>query len=735
MPDENDRLIEYVSQQNAAKANVYWLPNGTLLADAKPKKSDMRRARFAWADCDPTPGAAYVESRARLIGEHAAKLAPIASFVIDSGNGVQAFFRLREPVDITVGYEEYERLNERVGEAFDGPGTFNCDRIMRVPGTWNWPTPAKLQKGYPAEPSMSRILSASDAAYTLDELASMVGDAVPVEQRASAGIDLETGEVDAARRFEDVLRTKPRLRARWEGGTDGLLKPSGSEMDLSLYAMLVHERFSHGDIVELMGSWPHGSKGGRAQGARYWERMRDRTVALPRDESWLDGWYFLTARDRLTKVGELDTLSITGFNARFAPMMPADSKGKKAAAYEAAKNGPGIPIAADLVYAAGQSSVFEFMGRTYVNAYRASSVPAAATEYDAEGRAAVELIRSHIELLAGSADTAQMIETWIALNVRSPGALLGVALLVKGIPGDGKTILFRQLMAVLMGAENVGDIANAEVRSEFSGWSVGRAVRVVEELKASGHNRHDVLNAIKPYITNQTVAVVRKGQDGFDALNTTNYVCLTNHEDALPIDDTDRRWWVVFSPFSNISELTARVGDPSAYFDRVAAAIRDYGAALRKYFLECPLHARVHHNMRAPETEGRTRMIQAENDLAGGDFLDSYIADGEYGIGAEIIASSCLTDALRTDMGDECPQSRKLAALLSSRGFRRCGGPLKWNGAKHRVYVRDTRLVDATSNEVGRQRLRRMLDATTKHPARDRQCDVDAEMVDGADLL
>lgn len=739
VPDETDHLIEHVRERNAARCNIYWLPNGTKVTDKKPLKSDIVKARFAWADCDPEAGAGYPASRAFLLEQHAPKLAELATFVIDSGNGLQAFFRLGDPLDITTGYSEYEHANAAIGEAFTGPGTFNCDRIMRVPGTWNWPTPTKIDKGYPTEPGMARILSCKDISYTVGELeglAAEYGRPVSASQPAVPGVDPETGELDAARRFADLLATDTRLRARWDGSADGLLKASGSEMDLSLYGMLVYRRFAHTDIVEIMTPWPHGSAGGRAQGDRYWTRMQERTLAAPRDDTWLDGWYFLTARDRLTRVGEPGTLSITGFNARFAPEMPVDKNGRKPAAFEFAKNGAGIPIAADLVYAAGTAPVFEFMGHTYVNAYRAASAPATATTYDANGRAAVDLVRAHISLLAGDPDTAHMIETWIAHNVRTPGALLGVALLVKGIQGDGKTILFRQLMGAIMGAENVGDIANAEVRSEFSGWAVGRAVRVVEELKASGHNRHDVLNAIKPYITNQTVPVVRKGQDGFDAMNTTNYVCLTNHEDALPIDDTDRRWWVLFSPFSNISELAARVGDDlAAYFDRLAAAIYGHGDALRKYFLECPLHARVHHNMRAPETEGRRRMILAENNLAGGDFLDSYIAEGEHGISADIIASSELSLRLESDMGDGRPQSRKLAALLASRGFRQCAGPLKWDGRKHRVYVRDVRLVDGTENELGRQRLRKMLDATAKHPAPDLVRDFDPILADGTDLL
>lgn len=442
----------------------------------------------------------------------------------------------------------------------------------------------------------------------------------------------------------------------------------------------------------------------------------DVIVAAPDEEkSWLTDWYFLTARDRLAKVGETGTLSITGFNTRFARMMAPGKNGAKPAAFETVKNGPGFPIAADMVYAAGQEPVFEFSGMRYLNAYRPCSAPITAVDYTDAGRAAVDLVRAHIRMLTGDDETAYMVETWIALNVRLPGRLMGVALLVKGVQGDGKTVVFRQLMAALMGAENVGDVANAEVRSQFSGWAVGRAVRVVEELKAPGHNRHDVLNSVKPYITNPTISVHRKGQDGFDALNTTNYVCLTNYEDALPIDDTDRRWWVIFSPFASIADVVALVGPVEPYFDRLTAAIREHAVELRKYFVECSLHARVRHNMRAPETVGRARMIRAENDMSGGDFLDGYLEDGAYGISEGIVASAELTRQLHSDMGDDHPRTKQIAALLASRGFAQCDRTLKWDGRMHRVYVRDARLVSATGNEIGRQRLRKMLDETAKN--------------------
>ena len=48
---------------------------------------------------------------------------------------------------LAVALVDREAPARMLGEAFDGPGTYNCDRIMRVPGTWNWPTPANRCSG------------------------------------------------------------------------------------------------------------------------------------------------------------------------------------------------------------------------------------------------------------------------------------------------------------------------------------------------------------------------------------------------------------------------------------------------------------------------------------------------------------------------------------------------------------------------------------------------------------
>jgi hypothetical protein len=70
--------------------------------------------------------------------------------IVFSGGGYQGFWKLHPPVRVTdSNVDELENANRRVLTDLDPahPGTHNLDRIMRLPGTMNWPTKVKLAKG------------------------------------------------------------------------------------------------------------------------------------------------------------------------------------------------------------------------------------------------------------------------------------------------------------------------------------------------------------------------------------------------------------------------------------------------------------------------------------------------------------------------------------------------------------------------------------------------------------
>jgi hypothetical protein len=148
MPGELEQATAWAVQRNEQRWNVYWTPNESRPLNNKSGKSDMVRARYFWADCDPDVFRfkGYDAARRHLLDEVLPTLAASASFVVDSGHGLQAFWLIDSPVDVggEHGAEAFEDTNKRLGAMFGSEGTHNVDRVMRLPGTVNFVGASKI---------------------------------------------------------------------------------------------------------------------------------------------------------------------------------------------------------------------------------------------------------------------------------------------------------------------------------------------------------------------------------------------------------------------------------------------------------------------------------------------------------------------------------------------------------------------------------------------------------------
>lgn len=81
---------------------------------------------------------------------------------------------------------------------------------------------------------------------------------------AAVNTNVEVPDIPA--RFYELLKTDEKLRRRWEGDPEGLEDTSGSGLDMSLVAILVHRGFSDGEIVAVLKAYPHGKAKGRSDG-------------------------------------------------------------------------------------------------------------------------------------------------------------------------------------------------------------------------------------------------------------------------------------------------------------------------------------------------------------------------------------------------------------------------------------------------------------------------------------
>ena len=246
--------IEHINRRN----NVYFVVNRARDVGTKPKKVDVDAILGAHSDVDPIKGRELMAERTRLLAlaDELAELPMPPSFVIDSGGGIQTFYQGTVPVGPEYA-DEVESYSRRLECVLGGvENCSNIDRVMRVPGTINWPDAKKRAAG--REPALARVLSASGRRYTWPQIVAAITAledeppefAEPVEYRpktnghdrhADAG-DLPDYATDAE--IEALLANYPHLEAIWTGNSlfpppdDG---PSG--WDYHWLASIIREGF------------------------------------------------------------------------------------------------------------------------------------------------------------------------------------------------------------------------------------------------------------------------------------------------------------------------------------------------------------------------------------------------------------------------------------------------------------------------------------------------------------
>jgi len=415
-----------------------------------------------------------------------------------------------------------------------------------------------------------------------------------------------------------------------------------------------------------------------------------RRVEQDERTGWLgtDQWVYVTDEDRFHRIDSEERLTRQGFNAKFNRFQPKNEVGapiKNAA--DVALDEAQLLCVTRGMYLPAAGPTFTLNGVECVNTYRPSSIPRAAVHIGPEGRQAIDLVQRHVRIICGGREhVAETLVAWMAHNVQKPGVKIRWAPLIKGVEGDGKT-LFGRLAAALMGEINVKQISPKVLGTDFTDWAHGGCVGVLEEIRLAGHNRHDVFNALKPYITNDSIAVHPKGRAEFTAINTMNFLAFTNHADALPLTDTDRRWMVVFSPFSTIAGLRQAIGmETAAYFAAAYRAIGEHAGELRRWLLDFPIPAGFDPNGPAPYTDEKSDMVSLSMSPEE-EVVREVIEDGAEGVTRNVLASTCLVQAARLSDPDLQLNTNALNRLLVRLGWRKVCR-IKWNGQPHRIWVK-----------------------------------------------
>jgi hypothetical protein len=136
-----------------ATANIYYQINSTVKrVRRKAKKQDIAKVDFLHVDVDPNGDHPLEEEQERILNllKDPPDPVPKPSLIVFSGGGYQALWKLEVPVVIDgdqAKIVEVESRNRWLADQLGGDHCFNVDRLLRLPGTLNFPNEKKKAQG------------------------------------------------------------------------------------------------------------------------------------------------------------------------------------------------------------------------------------------------------------------------------------------------------------------------------------------------------------------------------------------------------------------------------------------------------------------------------------------------------------------------------------------------------------------------------------------------------------
>lgn len=159
------------------------------------------------------------------------------------------------------------------------------------------------------------------------------------------------------------------------------------------------------------------------------------------------------------------------------------------------------------------------------------------------------LIRFLTSRTSDDADEADQIMhwllCWLAYPLQHPGAKLRTSVIMHGDEGAGKNFLFDTMVAIY--GKYGALVGQDELEDKFNDWRSCKLFVVGDEVSSRAELVHNK-NRLKALITSPTVQINPKNLPRREEANHINIVFLSNELQPLALDNSDRRYLVVYTP-------------------------------------------------------------------------------------------------------------------------------------------------------------------------------------------
>ena len=407
---------------------------------------------------------------------------------------------------------------------------------------------------------------------------------------------------------------------------------------------------------------------------------------------WCKKWVYINSHAGFMNIKTFQLHKSESFNIENGQYILANENGVKVSATKFISDN-GIISKVDTMgyFPTRKETLLNIDGSLLLNSFNPLSIPVADEEFKESGLIAIEAIKKHIKFICTTDSNSYVLTQWLAHQVQHKGKKILWSPVIQSIQGIGKSF-FGELLRCCLGDRNVGTVSPSQVTSDFNGWATNTVVNVLEELRVKGHNRFDTTNALKPLITDRMIQINDKGVKQYMAYNNTNYMCFTNYKDSLPLDEDDRRWWVIFAPIQSLSELKDYVGeDVTTYFPKLFGLLRANSGQVNKWLLEYPISDEFLNMMQAPMTDYKKYMIATESSgIDGLDEIKEMIETGGKYFCKDVISSVDLFEAVKFEYPDlEDFKTTQRNIILKKLGYMKIPMPVKIDGKTRRCWAKN----------------------------------------------
>lgn len=624
MAGEEAKAAAFIEQWNG-KWNLYFTGNRVSRPlKKKPERTDIEWLDQLHVDLDPrkwskevgVDEATYLaeeQERIRIaLTEKLPPGVPKPTYVVFSGGGYQAFWKLKEPLKLGCSLEAAEDAklwNIQLERLFNADHCHNIDRIMRLPGTWNIPNEQKRKKGR-TKVEAGVVYYDPEALYDLSQFTKapkLQSGGKTFDEGGGSGVkvDVSPGNIerlvdvhDLDKHTKDGLplenRVKNIIQVGYDPDDDGPdAKPKGDRSvwvfdatcalvrrgipDQVILSVLLDRDFRISDHIYDQ------KVGAEKYAIRQIERAKE--VAIDPQLEALNRHYAVTVMGGKARVLWEDTeelyedepqrvvryMGLDDFRQLFCNKVV--QVGFKDAECKIPKFVPlgkwwiEHPNRRQFLNGVHFTPNKDFEGK--YNLWRGFAMqPMAGTGH--------ENFLRHIKdnICSGREDYYDYLIKWLAHMIQKPAELAHVAIVLRGEPGVGKSFVPTQV-GVLLGCHFIHISSSKHLVGNFNAHLQDKLFNFSDEAIWSGDKQSQ--STLKTIITERTRIVERKGVDAVTMPNYTRLMMASNDEQVIHAQGHERRYFVL--------TVSPAHRQDTAYFSAIAKELREGGHANLLHFL------------------------------------------------------------------------------------------------------------------------------------------------------